>query len=144
MVDSLNRETHYGPQNTIILIIGTPKKGTPNFGKPLCVVCCAKEGNLTTELELYGYLQEPLLALPGCRSVSSNATQRKHGKRHASTTVHGHSPFLDYVVCRQPRVAEFSIVILLFLLGQGQVQIMKERFQVPTLLPFQGLEGGVP
>ena len=77
---------------------------------PLCVVCCAKEGNLTTELELDGYLQEPLLALPGCRSVSSNATQRKHGKRHGSTTVHGHSPFLDYVVCRQPRVAEFSIV----------------------------------
>ena len=26
---------HYRPQNTTILIIRTPKKGTPNFGKPL-------------------------------------------------------------------------------------------------------------
>ena len=24
----------YRPPNTIVLIIGTPKKGTPNFGKP--------------------------------------------------------------------------------------------------------------
>ena len=27
----------YRPQNIIILIIGTPKKGTPNFGKPPCL-----------------------------------------------------------------------------------------------------------
>ena len=24
----------YRPQNTIVLLVGTPKKGTPNFGKP--------------------------------------------------------------------------------------------------------------
>ena len=29
------RGLQYRPQNTIVLIIGTPKKGTPNFGKPL-------------------------------------------------------------------------------------------------------------
>ena len=41
MVVSQNRGPQYRPQNTliliigtIILIIGTPKKGTPNFGKP--------------------------------------------------------------------------------------------------------------
>ena len=28
------RGPQYGPQNTIVLIIGTPKNGTPNFGKP--------------------------------------------------------------------------------------------------------------
>ena len=28
-----------GPQNTIVLVMGTPKKGTPNFRKPLDRLC---------------------------------------------------------------------------------------------------------
>ena len=35
MVASQNKgEPQYRPQNTIIILKGTPKKGTPNFGKP--------------------------------------------------------------------------------------------------------------
>ena len=34
MVVSQNRGTPIWTPNTIVLIMGTPKKGTPNFGKP--------------------------------------------------------------------------------------------------------------
>ena len=34
MVVSLNGGPQNRPQYTIILLIGTPKKGSPNFGKP--------------------------------------------------------------------------------------------------------------
>ena len=34
LVVSQNKGPQYRPQNTIVLIIGTPKKGTPSFGKP--------------------------------------------------------------------------------------------------------------
>ena len=37
LVVSLQKGTQYRPQYTIVLIIGAPKKDTPNFGKPLFV-----------------------------------------------------------------------------------------------------------
>ena len=30
----ISQNPQYTPQYTIILVMGTPKKGTPNFGKP--------------------------------------------------------------------------------------------------------------
>ena len=37
MVVSQITGTHYRPQHIIIFIMGTPQKGTPNFGKPPCI-----------------------------------------------------------------------------------------------------------
>ena len=34
MVASQNEGTQYGPQNTIILLIGHPQKATPDYRKP--------------------------------------------------------------------------------------------------------------
>ena len=46
------RETQYRPQYIIILIMGNPKKGTPNFGKPPCVSKTKPEFLLQQDLTL--------------------------------------------------------------------------------------------
>ena len=51
----------YRPQNTILLIMGTPKKGSPNFGKPPNGI---KSGSIfltRSGMAVWGYL--PLLAM---------------------------------------------------------------------------------
>ena len=37
MLASQNEGPQYRPKNSLVLVMGTPKKGTPNLGKPPCI-----------------------------------------------------------------------------------------------------------